>query len=99
MPLGEAAEFLPFNGTLLVEKTELLGRMAGGKPRYGFGFLPEMKIQFVSDENTLIPVEPGYQKTGDSHWAVIVGPGKIWAEQADRRYSRRFVSFYSRRPI
>ncbi|MCY3769245.1 MAG: ABC transporter permease subunit [Gammaproteobacteria bacterium] len=94
MPLGnEFPAHEPFAGRITVRATKILGYRAGGRPRYGFGEIPDLEIGWVSHGKTLIPVDPGFLESGDSDWTVLVGPGRVWSEQGDGRYSRASFPF------
>jgi peptide/nickel transport system permease protein len=82
-----------FNGALSIEKTRLLGRRAGGKPRYGFGNFPAVDLEFISDGDVLIPVARDFLKSDENGWAMLVGEGRIWSERNDRGYSRASFPF------
>ncbi len=82
-----------FSGRLRIEETELIGRRAGGEPRYGFGSIPEINLEFVGDGNQLIPVKTGFLETEDSDWEILVGPGRVWSEGDDGNYSRASFPF------
>ena len=94
MPLGnEFPAHEAFAGTIAVRAVKILGYRAGGRPRYGFGEIPDLEIGLVSHGKTLIPMEPGFLESGDSDWAVLVGPGRVWSEQGDGGYSRASFPF------
>ncbi len=100
MPRGTAGPaHAGFQGTIAVDPLRLLGRRAGGQPRYGFGEFPAVDIKFVTAGNQLVPLSVNFlpltDKVGqtDSNWALLVGPGKTWAEAGDGSYSRASFPF------
>ena len=55
-----------------------------------FGFsstrvqIPDFTQSFVQHGSHLIPVRPGFKKTENPYYEIIVGPGRVWDEIGDR---------------
>jgi CubicO group peptidase (beta-lactamase class C family) len=55
--------------------------------------LPDFDLQFVQDGSFLIPATQGLVFSGHPYWNYIVGPGRIWQEEADHGYARASFPF------
>ncbi len=55
--------------------------------------LPEFDLEFVQDGSVLIPVTQGLVFSGNPYWNYIIGPGRIWQENADNGYARLSFPF------
>jgi hypothetical protein len=55
--------------------------------------LPDFDLQFVQDDSFLIPVTQGLVFSGNPYWNYIIGPGRIWRENADNGYARLSFPF------
>jgi hypothetical protein len=55
--------------------------------------LPEFELEFVQDGSYLIPVTQGLVISGNPYWNYIIGPGRIWQENADNGYARLSFPF------
>ena len=57
------------------------------------GHLPDFDFQFVQSGGYLIPVQRGLIITDHPIWNYIIGPGRVWQEDADNGYSRASFPF------
>ncbi|WP_101756722.1 hypothetical protein [Oceanicoccus sp. KOV_DT_Chl] len=55
--------------------------------------LPIIEMNFIQSGADLIPVERKAIASDHPHWEYIVGPGRIWNEQADGEFSRAAIPF------
>ncbi len=60
-----------------------------------FKLMPEVSLEFVSDNGYLIPLNRARQfGAGDgSFWGLILDPGKVWSEASDSGWSRASFPF------
>lgn len=92
----------PFVGTLHLCEARMAtdpdpltsGIVFGKDPAY----FPRFSIGFFTDRGRLVPktqeiIRVGSRPGGTSYWDVIVGPGRVWAEPADRGWSRASFPF------
>jgi len=55
--------------------------------------LPELNIEFIQAQNSIVPVKRNLQLTTHPHWDYIVGVGNIWQESNDNNYARIALPF------
>jgi|ERR1039458_6021773 hypothetical protein len=55
--------------------------------------LPAFSFEFVQNGSHLIPVKQGLIFTGNLKWNYIIGPGRVWQEEADSGYTRASFPF------
>ena len=54
---------------------------------------PEFQFEFVQNGGYLIPFQRGMIVTEHPVWNYILGPGRVWLEEADQGYSRASFPF------
>jgi len=55
--------------------------------------LPPSSFEFVQNGSYLVPAKQGLFITGSPAWNYIVGPGRVWRENADSGYTRASFPF------
>ncbi len=101
MPANADAAAEPFEGTLTLNDLQSSGSFAalsdifqiipdGDSP---WKHLPPFSYQFVASGGYLIPAQQGLTITGSPAWNYIIGPGRVWREASDDRYTRASLPF------
>lgn len=99
MPAGASLPTHTFSGTLeLFGETTSTGFQAIKDDYYynslpGWRYLPKFRYQFVQSGNDLIPTAQGLLITGNQHWNIIIGPGRIWNQSGDMGMDRASFPF------
>lgn len=79
-----------FSGSISFDDTELIFPL--DRAYYsGENIFPGLALDFISNEEELIPVRNEFQLdslSGKSLWSVLVGTGKVWQEVGDSGWSR-----------
>lgn len=79
-----------FAGTLRVSSVRMAST-GGAGGRYG---LPAFEAPFVTRDELLVPLERDIVRgNGQDEWDVILSPGRVWSEPADRGMSRASFPF------
>lgn len=104
LPVGEKNEPLHrFSGRIRIDSRRIQGSFAANyiAGEESFKNFPDVALEFVSHEDTLIPVNRLRQldSNDDSFWGIILDPGMVWSEVADDGWSRASfpLSFISAR--
>jgi hypothetical protein len=100
-PPDNAAPVARFEGRLELRIPEEAGQIEGlidwfgqlENPELELARLPPFSFRFVQDENNLLPVVRGVQKTSHPNWEWILQPGKTWSEAGDSGFTRASVPF------
>ena len=96
------AEHAPFLGTLRLAETEMTTKPAVFSPPSVLGrdphLFPGVAISFFTDKGDLVPftqdvIRYASNNQGRSYWDVIVQPGRVWSQRADRGWSRAGFPF------
>lgn len=95
------AAFAPSPKNILPASHSFSGRLQiTGKPifnqTYGtidllpadYSVWPVFNVEFVQNNNRLIPVDRSHGFSGNSAWSITAGVGKVWDEESDNGYSR-----------
>lgn len=89
-PTWGTSALSPFSGRITFQDTELL--FPKEKEHYpGENIFPQIAIDFISDNGSLIPLQKKKVSTrhqSKSFWDVVVGTGAIWQEKEDGKWSR-----------
>ena len=54
---------------------------------------PALKVDFFSHQGHLVPTARDRLIQGQGAWNIVLGPGRVWSEPADRGYSRASFPF------
>jgi hypothetical protein len=107
-PLDEAALTPPeeaappqnsFEGRLILSGAEENAQFNPIRDDYGLAddgerpYLPAVTLAFTQDGDALIPAQRGLLITDHPYWNILVGPGRVWQEEADEGYSRASFPF------
>jgi len=101
MPANAAAPANTFEGRLELVNPAGNGSFALLRDDYGalgggdsvWKHLAAFSFEFVQDGNDLIPVQQGLVLTGNPVWNYIIGPGRVWQQSDDSRYTRASFPF------
>ncbi len=96
MPLGEVGPaHQPFEGTLTVGESTVLGRSAGSRVSREQDPFPAFAVDFVTVGDRLVPRARDILRTArhGGRWNIILEPGRIWSETGDNGWSRASFPF------
>jgi hypothetical protein len=100
-PTARAA-LAPFAGDLVLSEVpmhtvpaDLRFRAAHGKDPHVF---PAARLSFITVDGDLVPatqqvIRTGFAPGGESYWDLLVQPGRVWSQPADRGWSRTAFPF------
>ena len=97
-----AAARAPFKGDLVVGESRMQTVPADLKAHAVLGkdaqYFPGVRLSFITVDGNLVPVtheviRAGSLPGGRSYWDVLVQPGRVWSEPADRGWSRAAFPF------
>lgn len=97
MPLGRrGAAGHAFVGRLTLRAARARARKPASRGGRDYGSFPEFSLDFITHGDRLVPAKRGIIATspdGECRWDIIVEPGRIWSEEADRGWSRASFPF------
>ena len=95
MPSENAAPALhEFTGTLVIASAKMTYRHLWTRGKKNFGPFPELKVNFFTYQNHLVPIERNkLLESEKSPWRIILAPGRTWSEPGDKGYSRASFPF------
>jgi CubicO group peptidase (beta-lactamase class C family) len=95
MPSANAAPALhELSGTLVIASTKMTYHYIWTRGRKNFGPFPELKTNFFTYHEHLVPIERNtLLKSEKSAWNIILAPGRVWSEPSDKGYSRASFPF------
>jgi hypothetical protein len=95
MPLKDTSPALhEFSGTLTIASTKMSYRRIWTRERESSGLFPELKANFFTYKDHIVPVERNkLLRSEKSPWYIILATGRIWSETGDKGYSRASFPF------
>lgn len=82
------------NGSLFIEKMELMGQRPQQLRVQRFGAVPAYEAEFFTHDGHLVPTQRDIVRLGvDGDWDVLLSPGRVWSEPQDEGFSRASFPF------